>query len=325
MLKSLAKPLALVGRDRLDIFRSAPGLVEDVSGRSRTTWPFALRVNGVIPLRQDLASFDPDGCLLFLRDFDASRIMSRIQHCPASQTCRRGRVADEANDRFVVLERLAFPVGADPAEQAVLDGIPFRRPWWVVGYGDRHAPAVCQLLQGPFPGPGPRTVRPTAVSFNEPVLCLWATPAAMVFPPAREGSACEFCRLVRRANHDEASAPKLIVNPKRDSAALGEAGKVVVQDVDRLLRPCASRVLEQPHQFLLLGVDADRRISLLLKAPPLPGNVAKLPIPLRFVNACQSLTVGPQRIATGFQQSTDCVGANLDAVGTGVVAPASRI
>ena len=166
-------------------------------------------------MRQDLAAFDSDELLLFLSDFDASRIMSRIQHGPASQTCRRRRVADEANDRFVVLERLAFPVGADPAEQAMLDGIPFRRPWWVVGYGDRHAPAVCQLLQGPFPGPGPRTVRPAAVSFNEPVLCLWATPAAMVFPPAREGS--------------------------------GEAGKVVVQDVDRLLRPCASRVLEQPH------------------------------------------------------------------------------
>ena len=34
MLKSLAKPLALVGRDRLDIFRSAPGLVKDVGDRA---------------------------------------------------------------------------------------------------------------------------------------------------------------------------------------------------------------------------------------------------------------------------------------------------
>jgi hypothetical protein len=33
-LKSLAKPLALVGRDRLDIFRPAPGLVKDVGDRA---------------------------------------------------------------------------------------------------------------------------------------------------------------------------------------------------------------------------------------------------------------------------------------------------
>jgi hypothetical protein len=34
MLKFPAEPLALVGRDRLDVFRPAPGLVEDVGDRS---------------------------------------------------------------------------------------------------------------------------------------------------------------------------------------------------------------------------------------------------------------------------------------------------
>src|SRR6516225_5314229 len=195
--------------------------------------------------------------------------MMRIQHRPASQTCRRGCVADEADDRFIVLERLAFPVGANPAKQAMLDGVPFRCPWRIVGYRDRHAPAVCQLLQGPFPGPSPRTICPTAISLDEPAFCLWTSPTAVVFPPARDGGACEVRRLVRRSNHDEASAPKVIVDSKGDRPPLGEARKVVVEDIDWLLPPRTSRVLEQPHQFLLLGVDADRRISLLLTAPPL--------------------------------------------------------
>ena len=34
MLKFPAEPLALVGRDRLDVFRPAPGLVEDVGDRA---------------------------------------------------------------------------------------------------------------------------------------------------------------------------------------------------------------------------------------------------------------------------------------------------
>jgi hypothetical protein len=55
--------------------RSKPGKSSDIVGsrektqddpwslvrrRSKTTWPFATRVNGVIPLRQDLATLDPD-------------------------------------------------------------------------------------------------------------------------------------------------------------------------------------------------------------------------------------------------------------------------
>src|SRR5207249_4254985 len=128
--------------------------------------PFAMWVNGVIPVRQDLAAFDPDWLPLFLSDFDASRIMSRIQNRPASQSCRRGCVADEADDRVVVFQWLAFPVCADAAEQTMLDGVPFRRSWWIVCNRDRHSPAICQLLQGPFPGPGPGIIRPTAIRLD---------------------------------------------------------------------------------------------------------------------------------------------------------------
>src|SRR5579862_5306463 len=78
----------------------------------------------------------------------------------------------------------------------------------------------------------------------------------------------------------------------------------MVPHVVGLLPPRSTRILEGPHQFLLLGVDADRGISLLLEAAPLPGNVPKLPITFWLVRPRQAFAVGPQRVRLVFQQTS---------------------
>ena len=45
----------------------------------------------------------------------------------------------------IAVQRLGFPVSADLAEQAMLDGIPFGGAGWVAGDGDAQSQAIAQL------------------------------------------------------------------------------------------------------------------------------------------------------------------------------------
>src|SRR5258707_4950333 len=122
-----------------------------LSERSIIGWSFSVGMNRVVPLKQHLAAFDPNGPLLCLRNLDASRIMSCIQYRSASEPRRRLCVADKPQHRFVVLERLALPVSTDSAEQAMLNGIPLRCPPRIMADRNGHAPTIGHLLQSPFP------------------------------------------------------------------------------------------------------------------------------------------------------------------------------
>src|ERR1700741_5682442 len=190
-------------------------------------------------------------------------------------------MANEVQHGGVVLQGYALPVVANMAEQTMFDWIPFGRARRIVGHGDGHAPAISQLLQLPFPSPDARVIAATAVRFNKPMLRARVTAAPFLRPPGAQGIGHEGSSLARDSHHDKAPLPLRLVDPERNPSTAGPAGEIMVPNIDRLTPPASSGVLEQPHQFLLLGIDADCRISLLLKASALPGNVTKLPVPFR--------------------------------------------
>src|ERR1700692_690716 len=192
----------------------------------------------------------------------------------------------------------------------MLDGIPFRRSRRVVGHGNGYSPAIGHLLQVPLPSPGAHVVTAAAVRFDKPVPRLRTTPPTLLPPPDGQSIGHEGSRLVRRSHHHKTGVALGIVNAEGNSAATAPAGEIMIPNIDRDAPPSSPRVLEQAHLFFLLGIDADRGISLLLEAPTLPGNIAKLPVALRFVRPCQALAVRAQRIFLRLQQS--CHGGGTD-------------
>jgi hypothetical protein len=89
--------------------------------------------------------------------------------------------------------------------------------------------------------------------------------------------------------------------------APGGNDEVVHADTLRRLGrpPRSAAILEGPHQFLLLGVDRDRRLLPALVGPDLPRDGAKLRIPIGVLPAFASLDVALQAVAEAVQQLGD--------------------
>lgn len=79
------------------------------------------------------------------------RVLAPVQAAGHFQTGGRRRACDQIDDRLVVAQRFAAPVGGDEGEEAVLDFVPFARTGRKVAHGDGQAGVVCKLLQRDFP------------------------------------------------------------------------------------------------------------------------------------------------------------------------------
>src|SRR6516225_1986383 len=280
------------------------GSFRTLRARSKTTWSFAPRQDGVVPMRQNVCSSDPNRPLLILRDCGCFGILRRVQHGPTPQPGLRGRRADVVQHRLVALEGLALPVCTDGAEQPVLDRVPFRRARRIVRHRDSDAPPIGQLLQGPPPGPTAWVVAAAAVSRDQPVSRPRVTPTSMLLPPGAHGGADERRRFARRPDHHEPRVALSVVDAEWDRFADTPTGEVVVIHVLSLASPGSTRILEQADDLLFLGIDADRRISVLSETSPQAGDVAELAIPFRLLVAGQPLAIGSQRVAGILEQAT---------------------
>src|SRR6516165_8893230 len=255
-------------------------------------------------MRQNVCSSDPNRPLLILRDCGCFGILRRVQHGPTTQPGLRGRRADVVQHRLVALEGLALPVCTDGAEQPVLDRVPFRRARRIVRHRDSDAPPIGQLLQGPPPGPTAWVVAAAAVSRDQPVSRPRVTPTSMLLPPGAHGGADERRRFARRPDHHEPRVALSVVDAEWDRFADTPTGEVVVIHVLSLASPGSTRILEQADDLLFLGIDADRRISVLSETSPQAGDVAELAIPFRLLVAGQPLAIGSQRVAGILEQAT---------------------
>jgi hypothetical protein len=240
-----------------------------------------------------------DQFLLFHCDFLSFRIIGGIQKGTAAKTCLGACGANEVQDRCIIAQWFTLPVGADGAEQTMLNRIPLRCSWWIMGHGDGDSPFVRHLLQRPLPKPRTGTVGTTAVRYQQPMLRPRVTPQTFLFPPLAQSRRRECGCLPRSSNHHEPQLLQLVVDAERNRAPQTKVRKIMVPYVVRLTPPRPTGILKQANLFLLLGIDADRRISLFLEATPLPGNVAELPIALRFVGSGQTFAVGSQGVFLG--------------------------
>src|SRR5262249_24191443 len=209
------------------------------------------------------------------------------------------------------------------------DQVPLRRRRRKVAYRDRQAELVGQPLQPGLPAPTAVAVATPAVRLDGQAAPPAAAPPSRLQRPLPHGRDRELRRLPPGADHHVALVAPDVVDAERDGPAGGEAGEVVVQDVQRLASPAPAGVPEVADPLLLLGIDADDRPTAPEEVPPAPGQDTELTIPVRVAGAGQALAVGPQRVALLVQQPRDGGAADREAapgqlvgqLGRGLVRP----
>ena len=82
---------------------------------------------------------------IILGGLGASWVVGGIQACGHFQAGLGCGGADKLQGFLITVQRLGFPVSADLAEQAMLDGIPFGGAGWIVRDGDAQSQAIAQL------------------------------------------------------------------------------------------------------------------------------------------------------------------------------------
>src|SRR5205809_2317594 len=98
---------------------------------------------------------------------------------------------------------------------------------------------------------------------------------------------------MRDANEQRAAIGLGVEDAIQNGHALGLRAKVVVVDRGGSAIPLGASILEVPHQFPLLGVDADHRIALSAETPTQFADVLELslaegvsgPVFLRFTRS----------------------------------------
>ena len=86
--------------------------------------PICPRKESVVPLRQSWVFEKVELGHHGIGDFDLSGVVLRIQGAFDLQTGLGSRFSNQAHNRWVIGQRLAGPVLADPAKEPVLDRVP---------------------------------------------------------------------------------------------------------------------------------------------------------------------------------------------------------
>ena len=136
------RPCEIVGLERQDVDHEQLKLRVRAKLRdgARTNADFGLRsgprTDGVVAQRLDLMRFKGDGSELSVGYFDALRVFPVDELCGHAQPGVGGGGTDVVEDRPVAAQRVAGPVLADLAEQAMVDGVPLGGAAGVVTNGD---------------------------------------------------------------------------------------------------------------------------------------------------------------------------------------------
>ena len=158
---------------------------------------------------------------------------------------------------------------------------------------------VSELLQFHLPQAQPRSIAAAAIGRDGEMLGIGIAGRAHQLPPAADRIDCEAGGVVVDADADPAGVLADVVDPVRHGAALAADEEVVDPHFLRLaLRtPFAAGVLEVADQFLLLGIDRDRRLAGGKRCLHLIVDVAEITSAFRD-NYRQSL-------ASGLKAATD--------------------
>jgi hypothetical protein len=186
-----------------------------------------------------------------IRDPLAGFIAAASQHGINRQSRTRRRSSNIPDRRLEAVQGLARPIQADVAEQAMLDGIPFRTAAWIMA--DRHLQArfiTEVLLELSLPDPRTAAIRAAGIGQDEQPLAFWEALPTFAVPPFGDGLHGKTRGIGAIANSDKAAVAIQSIDPVGDRLANRILWKVMDQYRFRLSTPGAPRVFERANQLL---------------------------------------------------------------------------
>ena len=269
-----------------------------------SAWP-----NRVVPVAVKRMGMQVDRGHLGVGDLPTHSVPAAIKATGDREALgSRGR-RDQADDRLVVAERLAAPIGGDEREEAVLHLIPLARAGRKMTDPDGELRLVRQRLELELPLPEPKAVAAPAVGRDQQRPRARVEPAALRAPPPANGRDGERPGVMVGADVDEARVMREVVDAVRIRAWHRGGGKVMHLHLVRRLRPApllpGIRVVAE--QFLLLRIHGDHRPSgregfahLLVDEPKLGIPVLVIAPLLHLPRGLQAEAHAPQHLGDGF-------------------------
>jgi len=261
------------------------------------------RREGVVPITVECVGFQLEFRKLRITHFDGLLIMTGIQSRFDGQACLRGRVRDQADDRFVAHQGFASPVLGDEAEQAMFDLVPFAGARGKVTDDQLQFQFVRQLLQRHLPQATTVSIAASAIRRDQQFLGVRKTLFAHFAPPAADAVAGELGRVMVNPHADPTLVVEHIVHPVGNRLAQGFVEKVMDPYFLRfpLRMPLPSAVAEIPDQFLLLRVNRNRRLTVLERSADPLVDVLELGVTVGMRRPFPSLAIRLQTVP-GFMQ-----------------------
>ena len=293
---------------------SAPERLAPKGPRKNKTL-FSSGSDSVIPFGQGVVLGDGQLMHLCVGDFDTLLVASANEMCPHPQSGGGRCGANVFEDRVEAVKRTSGAVLGEFAEQPMLDWIPLGCSGRVMGDGHSEPMALAELVvESELPDPASGAVTAAAVGEDGEALDIGIAFAALGAPPLLDTVDCE-PRGVGGGGGDEhgAGVGLQVVDTVGNCHGLGVGVEVVVVDEHGLAIPLRAGVFERPHEFLLLGVDADHRCVLGGSAFTQVSDAGELGVTVGMRGAGEFLVVDAQRETHLLEQCSHRTVADLDA------------
>ncbi len=144
--------------------------------------------------------------------FDSFAVETGVDLGLDFQSFLSGRVSNQVDNDFMAREGFATPVHAYMTKHAMLNLVPFTRPWWKMTNRDAQSKFVGQALQRYFPQPGTVTITAATICCDKKFSCFRIDVRTHFAPPAPQTFHCEFRCVVVNANTHPANIGCLVIH-----------------------------------------------------------------------------------------------------------------
>ena len=124
-----------------------------------------------------------------------------------------------------------MPIICDWAKEAMLDGIPFRSPRWIMAHANANSVLLAELVvKIILPQSHPRTVASSTVTQDQQLLKAAVSFWGKVIQPLLNAVHCEFCGIIRGPHKNGAEVAGWFKDSKRRCNTDGMRTKIMIKN-----------------------------------------------------------------------------------------------
>jgi len=255
----------------------------------------------------EIAASDVDVCELVVGDGDACWVARLIKTTSNGEAAIGAGGGDQFDDDLVGEQGLASPVAGYEREEPVLDPVPLGRARRQMADDQPKTGLVGEPLELDFPQPAAGAVAAAAVGGDDQVVGGAIARFADIVPPTADRVDGEGGRVVIDPDAHPSAIGADVVDPVRNRLAQFRDREIVGPHRFGLAprAPGSTRILEVANQFLLLGIDRNRRLILGQRRVDRLVEVLELSVAVGMMQSFAGLAVRLKAIAAGAQYRAD--------------------